>query len=233
MPRSRYPFLSADQLNRATLARQLLLERVAIQPTTAIERIGGLQAQEPASPYLALWSRLEAFDPAAVDRAFQRRRLVKATLMRSTLHVVTRDDYLRLLPATLPMLRGLKRRGQADGARRRADGVARRGRRCLCRPAALQHRAPRPPRRARRRHPAGRRPVVRPAHVAWVHVPSAVPWSFGRRPVLIAASAWLGEGFVRRASPLPWSTWSAGISAPSARPRRPTWRHGPACRSPG
>lgn len=112
MPRSRNPVLSADQLNRATLARQLLLERATIRPTTAIARIGGLQAQEPASPYVALWSRLAGFDPKALNRAFERRRAVKATLMRSTLHVVTTDDYLQLLPATLPMLQGLNRRGQ-------------------------------------------------------------------------------------------------------------------------
>ncbi len=203
MPRSRYPFLSADQLNRATLARQLLLERVAIQPATAIERVGGLQAQEPASPYLALWSRLKAFDPAAVDRAFQRRRLVKATLMRSTLHVVTRDDYLRLLPATLPMLRALKRRGQADApGDEQMESLA----------AAAVAFAGRPRSNTELRdHLAGLVDDIPPddilwfvrRHVAWVHVPSAAPWSFGRRPVLVAASAWLGEGlFVEESAAL-------------------------------
>ena len=103
--------MSADQLNRATLARQLLLERSSIPPTEAVERIGGVQGQEPASPYIALWSRIEGLEAGAVDRAFIERRLVKATLMRATLHVVSRDDYVRLLPATQPMLRGLNRRG--------------------------------------------------------------------------------------------------------------------------
>ena len=128
MRRTQHEVLSRDRLNRATLARQLLLERAAIRPTAAIRRIGGLQAQEPASPYLALWSRLTAFDPAALDRAFQRRRVIKATLMRSTLHVVTRDDYLHLLPATLPMLRGLNRRGQGPEPGTGADPCPRGGR---------------------------------------------------------------------------------------------------------
>lgn len=192
--RTRYPRLSADQINRATLARQLLLERAAIRPATAIERIGGLQAQEPASPYLALWSRVEPFDPAAIDRGFQRRRLIKATLMRSTLHVVTRNDYLHLLPATLPMLQGLKRRGgAAEPGTERMKSLA----------AAAIAFASRPRSNIELRdHLAGLVDDI-PSddvlwfvrrHVAWVHAPSAVAWSFGRRPTLVAASAWLGDG---------------------------------------
>jgi hypothetical protein len=191
VPRSRFPILSIDQLNRATLARQLLLERVAIPPTAAVERIGGLQAQEPASPYLALWSRLEPFDSSTLDRAFQQRRLVKATLMRSTLHVVTPNDYLYLLPATLPMLRGLNRRGRGhEPGRERIRALAE---------AALAF-ASRPRSNTELRdHLAGLVDDIAPddalwfvrRHVAWVHAPSALPWSFGRRPALTGASAWL------------------------------------------
>ena len=193
MPRSRSPVLSADQLNRATLARQLLLERARIRPTAAIARIGAVQAQEPASPYLALWSRLEGFDPKALDRAFQRRRVVKATLMRSTLHVVTTDDYLHLLPATLPMLQGLNRRGQGlepDQQRIRALSDA-----ALA--FAYQPRS----NTAIRDHlgeiiddmsPDDALWFVR-RHAAWIHAPTGGSWSFSRRPVLTGASTWLGE----------------------------------------
>ncbi len=56
--------LTARQLNRATLARQLLLRRERIGVADAVRRMVAVQAQEPASPYVALWSRLDAFDPA-------------------------------------------------------------------------------------------------------------------------------------------------------------------------
>lgn len=193
MRRTQHEVLTGDRLNRATLARQLLLERAGIRPTTAIRRIGGLQAQEPASPYLALWSRLAAFDPASLDGAFRQRRVVKATLMRSTLHVVTQDDYRHLLPATLPMLRGLTRRGQGpEPSAARVQALAE---------AALEF-AGRPRANTElRAHLAGLVDdmsaddalwFVR-RHAAWIHAPSDVPWSFGRRPILTGASAWLGE----------------------------------------
>ena len=103
------PVLTTAALGRATLARQLLLAPGDLEPVAAIERIGGLQAQEPASPYLGLWTRLSAFDPAALDAAFQARTVVKATLMRATLHAVSARDYASLLPAVLPMLQSIRR----------------------------------------------------------------------------------------------------------------------------
>lgn len=91
--------LNPRRLNRALLARQLLLDRLRLDPVRAVERLGALQAQEPASPYLALHARLEGFDPPALSTAIHQRRLVKATLMRSALHLVSADDYAHYLPA--------------------------------------------------------------------------------------------------------------------------------------
>ena len=85
--------LTARRLNRATLARQLLLRREPLEVAEAVRRVVALQAQEAASPYLALWNRLAPFDPAALDAAFAGHEVIKATLMRITLHAVTAADY--------------------------------------------------------------------------------------------------------------------------------------------
>jgi hypothetical protein len=86
--------LTVPELNRALLARQLLLRRERLSVPRAIERVGALQAQWPPAPYLALWSRLEGFTLEQLVRAVGRRQVVKATLMRTTLHHVSARDYL-------------------------------------------------------------------------------------------------------------------------------------------
>ncbi len=79
-------------LNRATLARQHLLERTRLQPEALVRHLVGLQAQEPQSWYVTLWARLHAFDVAATGRLLEERRLVRLTLMRGTVHLATADD---------------------------------------------------------------------------------------------------------------------------------------------
>jgi hypothetical protein len=86
--------LDVQALNRALLARQLLLRRHKLPVHRAIERVGALQAQWPPSPYIGLWSRLEGFRRETLMRAIEGRRVVKATLMRMTLHHVSAADYL-------------------------------------------------------------------------------------------------------------------------------------------
>ncbi|MEV6421020.1 winged helix DNA-binding domain-containing protein [Streptomyces sp. NPDC051662] len=86
--------LDTRALNRATLARQLLLDRADVPVLDAVAHLGGLQAQEPQEPFVGLWSRLRAFDPAVLSDLLTGRRVVRTHLMRRTVHLVTADDAL-------------------------------------------------------------------------------------------------------------------------------------------
>jgi hypothetical protein len=96
--------ITARERNRALLARQLLLERVSMPPLQAVEHLVGMQAQTPRSPYTALWSRLNAFDPMELSRAIESRQAVRIALMRSTIHLVSARDALLLRPLTQPIV---------------------------------------------------------------------------------------------------------------------------------
>ncbi len=85
--------LTLRELNRATLARQLLLERKRLSATAVIERLVGMQAQWPSAPYVGIWTRATRFRRAALERELASAVVVKATVMRQTLHLVTRRDY--------------------------------------------------------------------------------------------------------------------------------------------
>ncbi|MER5896161.1 winged helix DNA-binding domain-containing protein [Streptomyces sp. NPDC001876] len=97
--------ITARALNRSTLARQLLLGREPLGVVDAVRRVVALQAQHPASPYLALWNRIGGFDPAGLDSAVDGFRTVKSTLMRITLHMVHAEDYRPFREAVEPTLR--------------------------------------------------------------------------------------------------------------------------------
>jgi hypothetical protein len=96
--------LTLRELNRTTLARQLLLERASLSVPAAIERLAGMQAQLPSAPYVGLWTRLPDFQRDHLAQLIENRTVVKATLMRATLHLVTADDYLWLRGAVQPAL---------------------------------------------------------------------------------------------------------------------------------
>jgi len=85
--------LTRRELNRALLARQLLLERRSVPLPRAVEQLAGLQAQYTPSPYLSLHARLDGLDREDLTRALERRKVVKALLMRGTLHIVTPRDF--------------------------------------------------------------------------------------------------------------------------------------------
>ena len=86
--------LCARALGRATLARQLLLERADVPVLDAVAHLCGLQAQEPQEPFTGLWSRLRGFDPAVLSELLVERRAVRTHLMRRTVHLVTAEDAL-------------------------------------------------------------------------------------------------------------------------------------------
>jgi hypothetical protein len=114
--------LTQRELNRTTLLRQLLLRRARLSPVQVIERLAGLQAQLASSPYLALWARVEGFERAALERALKRRTVVKALLMRATLHLVSGRD----LPYYDAAVRGARTLTRARGTERPPDELVER-----------------------------------------------------------------------------------------------------------
>jgi hypothetical protein len=96
--------LAERQLNRATLARQLLLERSTMPIVDAVEHLVGLQAQEPLDPYVALWSRLVDLDFDDLGALLTDRSLVRIVVMRGTIHLTTPRDAAFLRPLMQPVL---------------------------------------------------------------------------------------------------------------------------------
>ncbi|MEU5675115.1 winged helix DNA-binding domain-containing protein [Micromonospora sp. NPDC047753] len=110
--------LDTRALNRATLARQLLLDRADLPALDAVAHLGGLQAQEPQEPFVGLWSRLRAFDPAVLSNLLTQRHVVRTHLMRRTVHLLVADDVVAWRTRHDAMLRqrvlGVYR-GELDG----------------------------------------------------------------------------------------------------------------------
>ncbi len=96
--------LTREQLNRATLARQMLLAREDISAVAAVERLCGMQAQEARPPFVGLWTRLARFERGGLHRALHERTIVRGTLMRGTLHLMSASDYISLRMAVQPVL---------------------------------------------------------------------------------------------------------------------------------
>jgi len=96
--------LSLRAINRATLARQMVLARAPVTPTAAIERLVALQAQWPRPPFIGLWSRVEGFEREALTRLLAQKKVVRATFLRGTIHVLTAKDFASLRPVIQPVL---------------------------------------------------------------------------------------------------------------------------------
>jgi hypothetical protein len=111
--------LSTRELNRALLARQLLLGRSKLPLTRALERVAGLQTQYAPSAYVSLWSRLHGFRRETMTKALEQRRVIQATLMRVTIHMVSAGDYWPFVEA----IRTGRRRWWARVQRHQMEGL--------------------------------------------------------------------------------------------------------------
>jgi hypothetical protein len=185
--------LTLRELNRATLARQLLLERVRLDVPTAVHRLGALQAQRPRAPYVALAARLEGFEREDLNRALHDRAVVRATLMRETLHLVTAEDYPHDAVAMATYFRTLRPNHLPDGVdMERVVELARHAAEALDEP--LEATALRPILTELEKEMADDRVWRRVrTNAPILHVPGEEPHAFGQRNRFVAAAAWLGK----------------------------------------
>jgi hypothetical protein len=190
--------ISDRALNRTTLLRQSLLERATSDPTSAIHRLAGLQAQYANSPYIALWSRLRDFAIGDLEAALAARTVVKASVMRHTLHLVAAEDYPAFIVASsatpIANWRPSARRAGVDTTElhRRLRGFAHEPRtiaemegdlESLASDASLAPHVP-----SGVRHVAFR---MASSHGWLVHVPPSGTWDSFARPRYIDAGVWL------------------------------------------
>jgi hypothetical protein len=195
--------LTARQLNRATLERQRLLKREPMGVVDGVRAVCGLQAQSPASPYLALWNRVAKFDAGELDRAIADHRIVKATLMRMTLHAVAADDY----PAFHRAMVDVMRRARVFDRRFTAGGIAVAEAEAVI-PELVAYA---PAGRSNAEFEAAITERGLPGKHVWFalrrygpfwHAPTEGPWSFNDRPSYMAAQANPFDGEREAALPL-------------------------------
>ena len=173
--------LTQRELNRALLARQLLLERVQQPIPRVLERICGIQNQYAPNGYIRLWSCIEGFERDDLTRALERRSVIQATLMRATIHLVSKRDYW-------PFMAGIREAQQewwlkVQRPRRKAEDMQKIARTL----------------RARLREgPLHQKEIAEVAGRAWgpwldlVRVPPTGTWEQRRANMFAAADDWLG-----------------------------------------
>jgi len=194
--------LGDQALNRATLARQLLLERAELAPVDAVHHLVGLQSQVPHNPYTGLWSRVAGFRPESLSQLLAEREVVRIGVMRGTIHLITADDCLALRPVTQPVLEGQLWRHRDFSPQLRdvdLDPVVEAGRLALEQPRTGTE---------LRALLAARFPTLDAAALAYacqmrlalVQVPPRGLWGTSARARWTTAEAWLGRPLVAKAS---------------------------------
>jgi hypothetical protein len=183
--------ITTKALNRATLARQMLLAREKTTALRAVERLVGMQAQLARPPYIGLWSRVAGFEAGDLTRLVHDRKVVRGTLMRVTLHLVSTKDYMGLRPLLQPMLSAGFLRARIPGLE--VEAVVAAARACLeDRPctfhdlrALLGKRWPKLDERA-----LGY--AVR-THLPLVQVPADTAWGWPGAAAFAVAESWIGK----------------------------------------
>jgi hypothetical protein len=223
--------LTLRDLNRATLARQMLLARAPVGATEAVQRLVGLQAQLAGPPYVGLWTRLTRFERGELARRIEERAVVRATMMRATLHLATAEDYLRFRPVLEP---ALSRALQAIPGQRTKGfdlaTLATDARRCL-------RGGPRTFAEIRaslaKRHPGldvrAMGYAVR-LHVPLVQVPGTGAWGFPSDPAFALAESWLGQPVGQSPDPRPLVLRYLAAFGPATARDFQTWSGLPALR---
>lgn len=185
--------LSTRQLNRALLARQMLLSREKTATTDAVERLAGLQAQVARPPFVGLWTRLEGFRRDDLLEALRKRQVVRVTAMRATLHLMTAADYVDLRGALQPGLsRGMQsilrdRAKSFDMEAVKSEGRAFFGGSPETFDAFRIH--------CKEKHPDGDERAMAYAvrtHLPLVQVPTDAAWGFPAAAAFALADEWLG-----------------------------------------
>ncbi|WP_432883800.1 winged helix DNA-binding domain-containing protein [Kribbella sp. CA-245084] len=193
--------LNARAVNRATLARQLLLERANVPAVDVVGRLVGMQGQEAKHPYVGLWTRIDGFEEAQLDQAVTSRDVVRATMFRGTLHLVTAADYLRFRVTVAPVLEaGLRVLGDR-GAGLEPDKVVAAAEKLLAKEPltftevrdALQEQFPEVNERA-----LG---FCTRMLVPLVMYPADVRWSWTANSRFTPAEEWIGKKLHKRAEP--------------------------------
>ena len=186
--------VSPRALNRAFLARQMLLDRQKVSALDAIERLVGLQAQVARPPFVGLWTRLQSFSRSELATALHDRRAVRVTAMRGTLHVMTTADYIAMRGAMQPMLtRGMQATLRGRGALLEMEALEVEARKFFGKSAAtfdalrdyLKAKFPGADERAMAY-------AIR-THVPLVQVPTDAPWAFPAAADFALADRWLSK----------------------------------------
>ena len=176
--------LTQRELNRALLARQLLLERAKTPIPKALDRIGGIQAQYAPSMYIGLWSRLAGLERGQLTRGLERRSIVQGSMLRATIHLVSKADYW-------PFVVGIRRAQREWWLRTHGRGVTasriaandRKLRRALSRSTLS---------RAELEELLGQRLGLAPSWVDLVRVPPSGTWERRRADLYALAEDWVG-----------------------------------------